>query len=46
MNKSNKQYFFLKGRVALYTFLKALKLKKDDEVILPAFTCVVVANAI
>ena len=46
MKKIQKQYFFLKGRVALYTFLKALKLKKDDEIILPAFTCVVVANAI
>lgn len=38
--------FFWKGRVALYALMKAYGIKKDDEVILPAFTCVVVPNAI
>ena len=35
-----------KGRVALYALLKAFGVKENDEVILPAFTCVVVPNAI
>ena len=39
-------YFYWKGRVALYALLKAMKIGKDDEVILPGFTCVVVSNAI
>lgn len=39
-------YFYWKGRVALYALLKAMKVGKGDEVILPGFTCVVVANAI
>ncbi|MCD4683513.1 MAG: DegT/DnrJ/EryC1/StrS family aminotransferase [Bacteroidales bacterium] len=39
-------YFYWKGRVALYALLKAMKVGKDDDVILPGFTCVVVANAI
>ncbi|RYZ84730.1 MAG: aminotransferase class I/II-fold pyridoxal phosphate-dependent enzyme [Proteobacteria bacterium] len=33
------------GRMALYAALQAVELKKGDEVILPAFTCVVVPNA-
>lgn len=37
---------FWKGRVALYAILKALEIKPGDEVILPAYTCVVVPNAI
>jgi perosamine synthetase len=37
---------FWKGRVALYAILRSLDIRKDDEVILPAFTCVVVPNAI
>lgn len=37
---------FWKGRVGLYAILKAYGINKDDEVILPAFTCVVVPNAI
>ncbi|MBK8166452.1 MAG: aminotransferase class I/II-fold pyridoxal phosphate-dependent enzyme [bacterium] len=37
---------FWKGRVALYAILKALGIKPGDEVILPAYTCVVVPNAI
>ncbi len=35
-----------KGRVGLYGILKAIDIKEGDEVILPAFTCVVVSNAI
>jgi len=42
----NKIFFYWKGRVALYAILKSLNLEIDDEVILPAFTCVVVPNAI
>jgi len=46
--KCNPDNIFLywKGRVALYAILKAMGIKKDDEIILPAFTCVVVPNAI
>ena len=39
-------HFFWKGRVALYSLLKSCGVKDVDEVILPAFTCVVVPNAI
>ncbi len=44
----NEERIFLywKGRVALYAILKSLDLKMGDEVIIPAFTCVVVPNAI
>ncbi|QQR81396.1 MAG: DegT/DnrJ/EryC1/StrS family aminotransferase [Deltaproteobacteria bacterium] len=34
------------GRMALYVILEALGIGEGDEVIIPAFTCVVVANAI
>jgi len=46
--KCNQHQVFLywKGRVALYAILKAMGVQKDDEIILPAFTCVVVPNAI
>lgn len=39
-------FYYWKGRVALYILLKALGIQPGDEVILPGFTCVVVANAI
>lgn len=39
-------FSFWKGRVALYAILRALGIGPGDEVILPGFTCVVVANAI
>ena len=39
-------HLYWKGRVALYAILKALGIGKGDEVILPAYTCVVVPNAI
>jgi perosamine synthetase len=35
-----------KGRAALYAILQALDLKESDEVIVPGYTCVVVANAV
>ena len=34
------------GRMALYSILESLEIKKDDEIIIPAYTCAVVANAI
>lgn len=34
------------GRMALFAILEALGIEKDDEIIIPAFTCVVVPNAI
>jgi dTDP-4-amino-4,6-dideoxygalactose transaminase len=37
---------FAKGRVAFYAILKALGVGPGDEVVVPAFTCVAVPNAI
>lgn len=39
-------FLFWKGRIALYAILKALGVQEGDEVILPAFTCVVVPSAV
>lgn len=39
-------FLFWKGRVALYALLKGMGIGPGDEVILPAYTCVVVPNAI
>jgi len=39
-------FLFWKGRVAFYALLKAYGIQQNDEVIIPAFTCVVVPNAI
>ena len=39
-------FLYWKGRVALYALLQAMGVGENDEVILPAFTCVVVPNAI
>ncbi len=44
--ESRQLFLYWKGRVALYAILKAMGIGKGDEVILPAFTCVVVPNAI
>ncbi len=39
-------YLFWKARVAFYAVLKSMGVSAGDEVILPAYTCVVVPNAI
>ena len=39
-------FSFWKGRVALFTVLKALGVSLGDEVLVPGFTCVVVPNAV
>jgi perosamine synthetase len=47
--KSTNQRFCLSygsGRMALYSILKTMKINKGDEIIIPAFTCAVVPNAI
>lgn len=44
--KATDIFFYWKGRIALYALLRAMGIKKDDEVILPGFTCVVVPNAV
>lgn len=43
---SSSVYFFNSGRSALFVALKASGLKKGDEVVLQAFTCVAVVNSI
>ena len=44
-NGSKHAFAFMAGRIALGACIHALNLKQDDEVILPAYTCVVVPNA-
>jgi len=44
--ESTQISLYWRGRVGLYCILKAMDLKPGDEVILPAFTCVVVPSAI
>ena len=44
--KSKRIFTFASGRMGFYTILKAIDIQKDDEVIIPSFTCVVVPNAI
>ena len=39
-------FFFMRGRVALYSILKALSIGEGDEVILQAFTCLAVPSPI
>lgn len=39
-------FYFAKGRVALYAILKAAGLSATDEVIVPGYTCVVVPQAV
>jgi len=45
LNQLSFAFSFIKGRVALSACISALDLKPGDKVILPAYTCVVVANA-
>jgi len=42
----NEVFLYWKGRVALYALLQACGVKAGDEVILQAYTCVVVPNAV
>lgn len=44
-NESEYAFAFMSGRVALSACIYALNLQPGDEVILPAYTCVVVPNA-
>jgi perosamine synthetase len=46
ITKTTNAFSFGAGRMGLYAILEALDIKKDDEIIIPAFTCVVVPNAI
>jgi dTDP-4-amino-4,6-dideoxygalactose transaminase len=45
-NGSQHAFAFMGARVALSACLHALELKPGDEVLLPGYTCVVVANAL
>jgi len=44
--KSDNTFYFYRGRVALYAILKSIGVMKGDEVIIQAFTCLAVPNAI
>jgi dTDP-4-amino-4,6-dideoxygalactose transaminase len=44
-NGSAHAFSFLSGRVALSACVEALRLRPGDQVIVPGYTCVVVANA-
>ena len=46
LSKSKFSISFGSGRMALFAILKTMRVKKGDEIILPAFTCSVVPNAI
>jgi len=39
-------YTFASGRMGFYSILKTIGIEKDDEVIIPSYTCIVVPNAI
>jgi len=41
-----RAFAFWKGRVALYTILRALGIGEDDEVVLPGYTCVMDVNPV
>jgi dTDP-4-amino-4,6-dideoxygalactose transaminase len=44
--KKEAIYPFASGRMGFYTILKSIGINAGDEVIIPAFTCIVVPNAI
>jgi perosamine synthetase len=44
--RSNYVKSFAQGRMALFVLLKKIGIKKGDEIIIPAFTCVAVPNVI
>jgi len=39
-------FLYWKGRVALYALLRAMGIKAGDEVLLPAYTCIVAVNPV
>ena len=39
-------FFYFKARIALFSILQAFDIKENDEIIVSAYTCVVVANPI
>jgi len=43
---SKQTYSFASGRMSFFAILKCLNIGGDDEVIVPAYTCVVVPNAV
>lgn len=43
---SDNIYTFASGRMGFYSILKSIDIQKDDEIIIPSFTCIVVPNAI
>ena len=45
-SKSKYSFAYGSGRMALYSILQTMNIKKGDQIILPAFTCTVVPNAI
>src|SRR6185295_1569539 len=45
-NGSRQALTFVSGRVALAAAVQALRLGPGDEVVVPGYTCVVVANAL
>jgi len=46
LNESKNIYLHKKGRVSLFFLLKTMGIQKDDEIVIPAYTCVVVPNPI
>ena len=44
--KSKNIYTFASGRMGFYSILKSIGIKKNDEIIIPSYTCIVVPNAI
>ena len=42
----NKVFTFFKGRVGLYALLDAMDISEGSEVVMPAYTCVVVPNSV
>ena len=42
----DKVFFLYKGRVALYALLHEMGIGEGDQVLMPAYTCVVVPNAV
>lgn len=43
---NSPSYSFASGRMGLYSILQTICIQKEDEVIIPSYTCIVVPNAI